>query len=41
MNAQKSQFNQILLVILGVLYIATIFGFSYLNWVAAPVGYYM
>lgn len=40
MSAQKSQFNQIMLAVMGVLYIVTIFGFSYANWIAAPAGYY-
>jgi hypothetical protein len=40
MSTQKSQFNQILLVILGVLYVVTVLGFSYFNWIAAPAGYY-
>jgi nitrogen fixation/metabolism regulation signal transduction histidine kinase len=36
MDAKKSHFNQILLIILIVLYLLSIAAFSYLNWAADP-----
>jgi len=36
MEAQKSRFNQILLIVLVVLYVLSIAAFSYANWAADP-----
>lgn len=36
MDAQKSMFNRILLIVLAALYVLTILAFSYANWAADP-----